>query len=68
MECCEFLWSLGENVYAAIYGHIGTEDCAAFVWKLPIPQVYIILSMEECVRLAISFIVFKERKWMNRLA
>lgn len=26
---CEFLWSLGENVYAAIYGHIGTEACAA---------------------------------------
>ena len=22
---CEFLWSLGENVYAAIYGNMGTE-------------------------------------------
>ncbi len=26
---CEFFWSLGENVYASIYGHIGTNDCAA---------------------------------------
>lgn len=25
----EFLWSLGENVYAAIYGNMGTEACAA---------------------------------------
>lgn len=26
---CEFLWSLGENVYAGIYGHMGTDACAA---------------------------------------
>ena len=26
---CEFLWSAGENVYAAIYGNIGTDACAA---------------------------------------
>ena len=26
---CEFLWSLGENVYGVIYGHIGTDPCAA---------------------------------------
>lgn len=26
---CEFLWSLGENVYAGIYGHMGTIACAA---------------------------------------
>ncbi|MBQ1993692.1 MAG: MATE family efflux transporter [Lachnospiraceae bacterium] len=25
----EFLWSLGENVYAAIYGNLGTDACAA---------------------------------------
>lgn len=25
----EFLWSLGENVYAAIYGNLGTDECAA---------------------------------------
>lgn len=22
---CEFMWSLGENIYAGIYGHLGTE-------------------------------------------
>ena len=26
---CEFMWSLGENVYAMIYGHIGTDATAA---------------------------------------
>lgn len=33
---CEFLWSLGENVYAVIYGHIGTEACAAMTLTYPI--------------------------------
>lgn len=26
---CEFLWSLGENIYAGIYGHMGVAACAA---------------------------------------
>ena len=26
---CEFLWSLGENIYSMIYGRIGTDACAA---------------------------------------
>lgn len=38
---CEFFWSLGENVYAAIYGHIGTEACAAMTLTTPI-QVLLI--------------------------
>lgn len=32
----EFLWSLGENVYASIYGHLGTDDCAAMTLTAPI--------------------------------
>lgn len=40
---------------------------AAFVWKLPIEYVYFILSMEECARLGISFIVFKKKKWMESI-
>ncbi len=38
---CEFFWSLGENVYAAIYGHIGTASCAAMTLTSPI-QVLVI--------------------------
>lgn len=38
---CEFLWSLGENVYAGIYGHIGTDDCAAMTLTTPV-QVLLI--------------------------
>lgn len=40
---------------------------AAFVWKLPIPQVYFILSLEEVVRFLISIIVFRKKSWMRRL-
>lgn len=40
---------------------------AAFVWKMPIPVVYLILSLEECVRLGISFAVFRSRKWLRSL-
>lgn len=40
---------------------------AAFVWKLPIPQVYFILSLEEGVRFLISIAVFRKKSWMRRL-
>lgn len=33
---CELLWSLGENVYAAIYGHLGTDAAAAMTLTNPI--------------------------------
>lgn len=33
---CEFLWSLGENVYAAIYGNLGTKACAAMTLTIPV--------------------------------
>lgn len=33
---CEFFWSLGENGYAAVYGHIGTDACAAMTLTNPI--------------------------------
>lgn len=38
---CEFFWSLGENVYAAIYGHIGTMACAAMTLTSPIQVLMI---------------------------
>ena len=40
---------------------------SAFVLKLPITYVYFILSLEECVRLAISLILFKRRSWMQKI-
>lgn len=33
---CEFLWGLGENVYGGIYGHIGTDPCAAMTMTGPL--------------------------------
>lgn len=33
---CEASWSLGENVYAAIYGRMGTEQSAAMTLTVPI--------------------------------
>lgn len=38
---CEFLWSLGENVYTAIYGNIGTAACAAMTLTVPIQTMVI---------------------------
>lgn len=40
---------------------------AAFVWELPISQVYFILSLEEVVRFLISLVVFQKKSWMRRL-
>ena len=39
---------------------------SAFVWKLPVHWVYGLLSLEECVRLAISLGIFRSRRWMRR--
>ncbi len=33
---CEFFWSLGENVYASIYGHVGTKAFAAMTLTNPL--------------------------------
>ncbi len=40
---------------------------SAFVFRWPIPLVYFTLSLEECVRFAVSLVVFKRRGWMNQL-
>lgn len=37
----EFFWSLGENVYASIYGHIGKDACAAMTLTNPIQGLLI---------------------------
>ena len=37
---------------------------SAFIFKLSIPYVYFILSLEEVVRFIISMFIFKSRKWM----
>ena len=38
---CEFMWSLGENTYAAIYGHLGTDTTAAMMLLNPIQGLVI---------------------------
>lgn len=38
---CEVVWSLGENVYAAIYGHMGTQASAAMTLINPIQGLVI---------------------------
>ena len=41
---------------------------AAFLWRLPIFWVYLLLSLEECVRLAVSLAVFRRKGWMQRIS
>lgn len=38
---CEFLWCLGENGYAMIYGRIGTDACAAMTLTNPVQSLLI---------------------------
>lgn len=38
---CEFFWSLGENVYASIYGHVGTKAFAAMTLTNPLQSLVI---------------------------
>lgn len=38
---CEVVWSLGENVYAAIYGHMGTQSSAAMTLTNPVQGLMI---------------------------
>ncbi len=40
---------------------------SAFVLHLPITAVYFILSMEECIRVAISLTIFRKKSWMQKL-
>ena len=69
------LRSGGRTKYVMLVDMIGTWGfgvplglLAAFRWQLTIPWVYFILSLEECVRLALSLAVFRRRRWMHRLA
>lgn len=64
----------GKTNYVMVIDLIGTWIfgvplglLAAFVWKLSIPYVYFILSLEECVRFAISLAVFRKKRWMQSL-
>ncbi|MCM1256734.1 MAG: MATE family efflux transporter [Roseburia sp.] len=38
---CEFMWSMGENVYAMIYGNMGTDACAAMTMTIPVQTLMI---------------------------
>lgn len=40
---------------------------AGFSLKLPVPAVYFILSLEECIRFTISVTIFRKKKWMTTL-
>lgn len=35
----EFLWSLGQNVESAVYGHLGTESLAAYTLTCPLQSL-----------------------------
>ena len=68
------LRSGGKTTYVMVIDLMGTwlfgvplGLLAAFVLHWPIPMVYFTLSMEECIRFAVSLVVFKRRRWMNQL-
>ena len=64
----------GKTNYVMVIDIIGTWVfgvplglLSAFVWKLSIPYVYFILSLEESVRFAISVVVMRRKRWMQSL-
>lgn len=64
----------GKTTYVMAIDMIGTWGfgvplglLSAFVFKLSIPYVYFILSLEECVRFGISLVVLRRRNWMQSL-
>ena len=68
------LRSGGKTKYVMMIDLIGTWGfgvplglLAAFVLRLSIPWVYLMISLEECVRFAISVAVFRRRGWMQSL-
>ena len=72
--CGGIIRSGGRTKYVMFMDMVGTWCfgvplglLSAFVWKLSIPYVYFLLSLEECIRFGISLIVFRRRKWMNQL-
>lgn len=68
------LRSGGKTKYVLLVGILGTWCfgvpmglLAAFVFRLPIPYVYFLLSLEEGVRLLVSFAIFRRKRWMHCL-
>lgn len=64
----------GKTNYVMFIDMIGTWGfgvplglLSAFVWKLPIPDVYFLLSLEECVRFAITVFILRGKRWMQSL-
>lgn len=68
------LRSGGKTTYVMVIDAMGTWCfgvplglLTAFVLHWPAPLVYFCLSLEEGVRLAVSLVVFRRKKWMQRL-
>lgn len=68
------LRSGGKTTFVMLIDMIGTWIfgvplglLAAFVFHLPITAVYFVLSMEECIRVMISLVIFRKKKWMQIL-
>lgn len=68
------LRSGGQTKYLLVIDLVGTWGfgvplglLSGFVLHLSIPWVYFILSLEECIRLAMGLLVFCRKKWMHRL-
>ena len=40
---------------------------AAFVWKLPVPIVYMILMSDEVIKLPLTTIRYKTMKWLKNV-
>lgn len=52
----EFLWSLGQNVESAVYGHLGTSNLAAYILTGPIqdPIIWALSGLSAAAGVMVS--------------
>lgn len=68
------LRSGGATKYVMVIDIVGTWAfgvplglLSSSVLRLSVAYVYLFISLEECVRFAVSLVVFKRKRWMRRL-
>ena len=55
----EFLWSLGQNVESAVYGHLGTQNLAAYTLTCPVQGLMVgaLSGLSAAAKFLLDFLV-----------
>ncbi len=71
---CGILPSGGKTEYGLYLNALGTWGVgvplgalSAFLFRLPVPLVFLLINLEECLRAALGLGLVKKRKWMRNI-